>query len=175
MKPLNLPRRAAGASRAEFAYNRVVKLDDLDRAVLAALQENGRMALSEIARRTGVAPATVHERLAKLRRAGVVLGFFTRVNPAFLGYTVTALIHLRTELADQVERTIADLRAIPEVEEVHVVTGEYDLVVKMRARDTAHLQELLVNKVHRVTGFIRSATEVCLTSPLERFGPLIRP
>lgn len=157
-----------------LAYNQSVKLDDLDRAVLAALQENGRMALSEIARRTGVAPATVHERLAKLRRSGVVRGFFARVDPALLGYTVTALIHLRTELADQVERTIADLRAIPEVEEVHVVTGEYDLVVKVRARDTAHLQELLVTKVHRVAGFIRSATEVCLTSPLERYGPLIR-
>lgn len=131
------------------------------------------MALSEIARRANVAPATVHERLAKLRRSGVVQGFCVRLDAHALGYTVTALVHLRTELADEVERTVADLRAIPEVEEVHVVTGEYDLVVKVRARDTAHLQALLVNHVHRVTGFIRSATEICLTSPLERAGPII--
>ena len=129
------------------------------------------MALSEIARRSAVAPATVHERLAKLRRSGVVQGFCVRLDPRALGYTVTALVHLRTELADQVERTVADLRAIPEVEEVHVVSGEYDLVVKIRARDTSHLQDLLVTRVHRVAGFIRSATEVCLTSPLERTGP----
>jgi Lrp/AsnC family transcriptional regulator, regulator for asnA, asnC and gidA len=148
-----------------------MKLDELDRSIVVALQENGRMPLSEIARRTGVAPATVHERLAKLRRGGVVLGFSVRLDPHSLGYTVTALIHLRTELADRVERTVSDLRAIPEVEEVHVVSGEYDLVVKMRARDTNHLQELLVSKVHRVAGFIRSATEICLTSPLERSGP----
>ena len=133
------------------------------------------MPLSEIARRVGVAPATVHERLAKLRRSGVVEGFQVRVSAVALGYTVTALVHLRTELADQVERTVGDLRAIPEVEEVHVVTGEYDLVVKLRARDTGHLQELLVQKLHRVTGFIRSATEVCLTTPLERPGPLLQP
>ena len=150
-----------------------MKLDDIDRSILAFLQENGRMSLSEMARRAGVAPATVHERLAKLRRGGVVLGFAMRLNPAALGYTVTALIHLRTELADRVERTVSDLRAIPEVEEVHVVTGEYDLVVKLRARDTAHLQELLVTRLHRVAGFIRSATEICLTSPLERSGPLL--
>jgi DNA-binding Lrp family transcriptional regulator len=148
-----------------------MKVDELDRAIILALQENGRMALSEIARRAGVAPATVHERLAKLRRSGVVQGFGVRLDPRALGYTVTALIHLRTELADRVERTVADLRAIPEVEEVHVVSGEYDLVVKIRARDTSHLQELLVTRVHRVAGFIRSATEVCLTSPLERGGP----
>jgi DNA-binding Lrp family transcriptional regulator len=122
-----------------------------------------------------VAPATVHERLAKLRRGGVVEGFYVRLRAESLGYTVTALVHLRTELAHQVGRTIEDLRAIPEVEEVHVVTGEYDLVVKLRARDTAHLQELLVQKLHRVTGFIRSSTEVCLTSPLERPGPLLQP
>jgi DNA-binding Lrp family transcriptional regulator len=148
-----------------------MKLDELDRSIILALQENGRMALSEIARRSGVAPATVHERLAKLRRSGVVQGFSVRLDPRALGYTVTALIHLRTELADRVERTVGDLRAIPEVEEVHVVSGEYDLVVKIRARDTSHLQELLVTRVHRVAGFIRSATEVCLTSPLERSGP----
>jgi Lrp/AsnC family transcriptional regulator for asnA, asnC and gidA len=150
-----------------------MKLDGVDRCILNALQENGRMPLSEIARRANVAPATIHERLVKLRRSGLVTGFSVRLNQSLLGYTVTALIHLRTELADQVERTVADLRAIPEVEEVHVVTGEYDLVVKMRARDTNHLQQLLVNKVHRVTGFIRSATEICLTSPLERSGPQI--
>jgi Lrp/AsnC family transcriptional regulator for asnA, asnC and gidA len=148
-----------------------MKLDELDHSIVMALQENGRMPLSEIARRTGVAPATVHERLAKLRRGGVVLGFAVRLDSRVLGYTVTALIHLRTELAEKVEKTVADLRAIPEVEEVHVVSGEYDLVVKMRAKDTAHLQELLVTKVHRVAGFIRSATEICLTSPLERTGP----
>ena len=148
-----------------------MKLDELDRSIILALQENGRMALSEIARRAGVAPATVHERLAKLRRSGVVQGFSVRLDARALGLTVTALVRLRTELADQVERTVADLRAIPEVEEVHVVSGEYDLVVKIRARDTSHLQELLVTRVHRVAGFIRSATEVCLTSPLERTGP----
>jgi Lrp/AsnC family transcriptional regulator, regulator for asnA, asnC and gidA len=148
-----------------------MKLDELDRSIILALQDNGRMALSEIARRASVAPATVHERLAKLRRSGVVQGFSVKLDSHSLGYTVTALIHLRTELADQVERTVGDLRAIPEVEEVHVVSGEYDLVVKIRARDTSHLQELLVTRVHRVAGFIRSATEVCLTSPLERTGP----
>jgi len=123
--------------------------------------------------RASVAPATVHERLAKLRRSGVVQGFSVRLNAGVLGYTVTALIHLRTGLAEQVERTVADLRAIPEVEEVHVVTGEYDLAVKVRARDTAHLQDLLVGRIHRVAGFIRSATEVCLTTPLERSGPMV--
>ncbi len=152
-----------------------MKLDALDNKILAALQENGRMALSAIAERAGVAPATVHERLNKLRAAGVVKGFAVRVDPQALGYTVTALVHVRVDLAAGLDKTVRELAAIPEVEEVHLITGEYDLVVKVRARNTMHLQELLLGRLHKVAGFVRSATEVCLTSPLERLGPLIKP
>ncbi|HPW54439.1 MAG: Lrp/AsnC family transcriptional regulator [Thermoanaerobaculaceae bacterium] len=152
-----------------------MSLDIIDTCILSSLQENGRMPLSEIARRAGVAPATVHERLAKLRKSGIVRGFCVRLDPRLLGYTVTALIHLRTGLAAEVGKTIEGLSAIPEVEEVHVVTGEYDLVIKVRACDTEHLQQLLVRRIHKVTGIARSATEVCMTSPLERLGPLVSP
>jgi len=148
-----------------------MKLDSIDRCLLAALMEDGRMALSEIARRAGVAPATIHERLAKLRRIGVIQKFTARLNARALGYTVTALVHLRTDLAENVERTVSELQAIPEVEEIHVTTGEYDLWLKVRARDSAHLQELLIQHIHRVTGFVRSSTEICLTTPLERSAP----
>lgn len=132
------------------------------------------MSLSAIAEKAGVAPATVHERLAKLRAAGVVKGFYTRIDPAALGYTVTAFVHVRVDLTAGLEKIVEQLTAIPEVEEVHLITGEFDLIVKVRARDTVHLQELLLNDLHKVPGFVRSATEVCLTSPLERLGPLVR-
>ncbi|MEW6366859.1 MAG: Lrp/AsnC family transcriptional regulator [Acidobacteriota bacterium] len=150
-----------------------VRVDEIDRLILTALIEDGRMPYAEIAQRVGVATATVHERVTKLRRNGIIEKFSILVNPRLLGYTVTAIVHLRTELAENVEKTVADLRAIPEVEEIHVVTGEYDLWVKVRARDTGHLQELLINHIHRVTGFVRSATEVCLTTPLERTAPAL--
>lgn len=149
------------------------RLDDVDICILASLQQDGRMPFNEIARRARVAPATILDRVAKLRRAGIISGYALRLGARALGYTVTALIHLRTELHENVERTVADLKAIPEVEEVHVVTGEYDLWIKVRARDSEHLQELLINQIHRVHGFVRSATEVCLTSPLERLGPIL--
>ncbi len=129
------------------------------------------MSLTAIAGRVNAAPATVHERLAKLRRSGILVAFSVRLDAAKLGYSVTALVHLTIELANDLEKTLEELKSIPEVEEIHVVTGEYDLVVKLRARDSAHLQELLVTRVHRVTGFKRSATEICLTTPLERSGP----
>jgi len=151
-----------------------MSLDALDKKILACLQENGRMALSAIAERAGVAPATVHERLKRLRAAGVVKGFTVLLDPIALGYSVTALVHVRVELAGAgVESTVNALAKIPEVEEVHLITGEYDLVVKVRARDTVHLQEVLLQKLHKVPGFVRSATEVCMTSPLERIGPRI--
>ncbi|HPS80157.1 MAG TPA: AsnC family transcriptional regulator, partial [Thermoanaerobaculaceae bacterium] len=88
-----------------------MSLDTVDTCIISSLQENGRMPLSEIARRAGVAPATVHERLAKLRKSGIVQGFLVRLNPQMLGYTVTALIHLRTGLAAEVGKTVEGLNA----------------------------------------------------------------
>ena len=85
------------------------------------------------------------------------------------------IVQVRVDLAAGLDKTVNELAAIPEVEEVHLITGEYDLVVKVRARDTVHLQELLLTRLHKVPGFVRSATEVCLTSPLERHGPLVKP
>ncbi|MEW5807336.1 MAG: Lrp/AsnC family transcriptional regulator [Acidobacteriota bacterium] len=159
-------KNAPGNMQLEF-----IRLDKIDRCLMAALLEDGRMPLSEIAQRARAAPATIHERLAKLRRIGIIKGFSARLNARALGYTVTALVHLRTNLAKNVGQTVSELQAIPEVEEIHVITGEYDLWVKVRARDTAHLQELLIKRIHRVTGFVRSATEICLTTPLERSAP----
>jgi Lrp/AsnC family transcriptional regulator for asnA, asnC and gidA len=149
-----------------------MRLDAVDRKILTALQENGRMSLSEIARRAGVAPATAHERLKKLRRANIVQGFSVDLNYSALGYNLTAFVRLRTKFLEDVNKTINDLRAVPEVEEVHIVTGDYDLLLKVRARDPMDLQQVLTS-MHGATGFIRSATEVCLSSPLERAGPTI--
>jgi len=148
-----------------------VEFDALDLAILRMLHDNARVSLSRVAESQGVALATVHRRILRLRSEGVVQGFVSRVDPKRLGFVVTAFVRLRVADRDDVRAGFETLNSIPEVEEVHVITGGYDVLVKVRSRDTGHLRNLLA-RIHRAMGAERSSTEVCLESPLERFAPL---
>lgn len=148
-----------------------MEFDALDLAILRMLHDNARVSLSRVAESQGVALATVHRRIQRLRAEGVVQGFATRIDPKLLGYAVTAFVRLRAADRDDVRAGFQTLNSIPEVEEVHVITGGYDVLIKVRSRDTGHLRNLLA-RIHRAMGAERSSTEVCLESPLERFAPL---
>lgn len=145
--------------------------DEIDLSILRSFQENGRASLTTIAKRLGMALATVHRRVLRLRAAGVIKGFFARIDPQLLGYGVTAFVRLRAGDRHDLESRLAGLESFPEVEEVHLITGAYDVLIKLRAKDPAHLRQVLAD-IHLATGTRRATTEVCLASPLERCAPL---
>lgn len=147
-----------------------VKLDALDLTILEMLEQDGRLSYQELANHAGVSRVTVHERIRRLTQRGVIEGFRARLNPAALGYRVTAVVGLMAVQGAAAYRTIEDLKNIPEVEEVHVVTGRYDYLVKIRARDNQDLERILLTKIDQVYGFQRAETMVVLSSPVERGG-----
>jgi Lrp/AsnC family transcriptional regulator for asnA, asnC and gidA len=144
--------------------------DSLDFEILKLLQKDGRAPFLEIARTLKVAGGTVRERIARLRERGILRGFSADIDFRKMGWDVTALVGLRTELADKIYRTIEELRKIAEIEEIHVVTGDFDIIVKVRAKNPLHLQEILLEKIDRVFGFHRSTTMILLSSPVEKIG-----
>lgn len=144
-----------------------MRLDDTDRAILGALQQDARLPLAEVARRTSLSLATVHRKLQRLQRWGVVRGFWVALDPVKVGLAITAFVRLRLRYKENMERDYALVAQMPEVEEIHVVAGDYDLLVKLRGRDNAHVLEL-VQRIYGIMGFLRSNTEICLASPLER-------
>ncbi|MCL6639158.1 MAG: Lrp/AsnC family transcriptional regulator [Firmicutes bacterium] len=149
-------------------------LDAIDLAILETFQENARTSYQEIANNLGVSRVTVYERVRKLTESGVIEGYHVRVNARRVGYPVTAMVGLITVQGNEAYRTIEDLRRLHEVEEVHVVTGRYDYLVKVRARDNEDLQCILLNKIDQVYGFQRAETMVVLSSPVEKCGLDIR-
>ncbi len=152
---------------------KIDKLDDLDLTILKMLEQDARLPYQELANHTGVSRVTIHERVRRLIQRGVISGFHTRLNPASLGYRVTAIVGLMAIQGAASYQTIEDLKNIPEIEEVHVVTGRYDYLIKIRARDNEDLERILLTKIDQVYGFQRAETMVVLSSPVDRCGLMV--
>ena len=145
-------------------------LDAVDLAIMKALQENARSSYQDIAVQVGVSRVTVHERIRKLMEGGIIEGFHARLNARKIGYPVTAIVGLITVQGSEAFRTIEDLQQLDEVEEILVVAGRYDYLVKVRAQDNEDLQRILLTKIDQVYGFQRAETMMVLSSPVEKCG-----
>jgi Lrp/AsnC family leucine-responsive transcriptional regulator len=142
-------------------------IDDTDRAILAILQENARTSNAEIARRVGLAPSAIFQRIRKLEDQGVVAGYTTVVNPRSLGYGLVAFVMLKTGDHAQHVDTTGLLCAIPEVQEVHRVVGEDCFFVKVRVRDTEHLGSLLEDRIQRIPSVASTRTTIVVKTAKE--------
>jgi Lrp/AsnC family transcriptional regulator, leucine-responsive regulatory protein len=143
-------------------------IDEIDRAILALLQENARMTQTEVARAVGLAPSAVLERMRKLESRGAIRGYVALVDPHVLDQRMLAFVAVRTSAVGDDERRVAErLAAIPEVLEVHFVAGDDCLLLKMRARDAEHVGDLLRNHVGTVAGVRSTRTTIVLGSVKE--------
>ena len=148
------------------------KIDELDSRLIAELRAHPRLGLLEISRRLGVARGTVQARLAKLEQRGVITGYGPEVDPHELGHSIEAFVML--ELAqDRLAEAIEALEATPEVLESDAVSGPQDLICRIAARDTEHLQEI-VNRLLATDAIRHSTSYVVLSRPIRpRVQPLV--
>lgn len=135
--------------------------DGIDIKILNILQEDGKISNADLARRLGMAPSGVLERVRKLESRGVILGFSVRLNPKALGLALSTFIQVKT--TDSVGRTDIghQLADIPEVQEVHWIAGEYNYLVKARISGTDTLG-LLMKKFGEIPGVQDSRTTLVL-------------
>ncbi|QDX41628.1 Lrp/AsnC family transcriptional regulator [Salarchaeum sp. JOR-1] len=136
-------------------------LDDTDRAILQALQEDARVPFSEIARRIDMSSATVHDRVKRMEEEGVIRGYHADVDPEAIGYGLSAIVGLRVEQGRE-DEALDLLKSIDGVQEITLTTGEWDIVMRVYAPDTAKLRELMFDRIAQVEGFARSQTMVVL-------------
>jgi DNA-binding Lrp family transcriptional regulator len=156
-------------------YNLVgAKVDDLDAGLIGLLTEEPRIGVLEASRRLGVARGTVQARLDRMGEQGVITGYGPDVDPAALGYGVTAFITLEIRQARGHDPVAAGLAAIPEILEVHTITGAGDMLCRVVARTNADLQRV-VDAIVEVNGVVRTATVIALDAPVRyRVLPLVR-
>jgi DNA-binding Lrp family transcriptional regulator len=107
------------------------------------------------------APA-VGERLARLERMGVIQGYTVAVDWALLGYPVVVYLPVVATAGADLGQLILTLGQQPEVEQISVVSGAHDLMVRLRVRDHAHLSEILLNRIWQIPGVQRTETLISL-------------
>jgi DNA-binding Lrp family transcriptional regulator len=150
-----------------------MSIDALDAALLRLFAEHPRVGVLEASRRLGVARGTVQARLSRLERTGAVRGWGPDVDPAHVGFPVSAFVTLEIRQGGGHDPIGEHLAAIPEVIEAHTVTGPGDLWVRVVARSNADLQRVL-DQVVAHPGIERSATMISLSSQIEpRMLPLV--
>ena len=143
-------------------------IDNIDIKILAELMKDAKTPYTEIAERVFVSGGTVHVRMKKLEKLGVVRGASLSVNFAQLGYDITAFIGIYLERSSMFEEVAQKLEHIPEVLNINYTTGEYSMFIRIICRDTAHLREVLHEKIQSVPGIFRTETMISLQERLHR-------
>ncbi|NJQ01803.1 Lrp/AsnC family transcriptional regulator [Streptomyces zingiberis] len=148
-------------------------IDALDGRLLELLAQEPRIGVLEASRRLGVARGTAQARLDRLRAGGVIRGFGPDVDPAALGYPVTAFATLEIKQGQGAD-VRAHLAGVPEVLELHTITGEGDMLCRLVARSNADLQRV-IDLVVGFSGIVRAATAIVMENPVPlRIVPLVR-
>jgi DNA-binding Lrp family transcriptional regulator len=149
-----------------------VSVDGLDGRLIALLAAEPRIGVLEMSRRLGVARGTVQARLDRMRAGGVIQGFGPQVDPAALGYPVTAFATLEI-VQGQGTDVRAHLASVPEVLELHTITGRGDMLCRIVARSNADLQRV-IDRVVGFEGITRASTTIALENPVPyRTLPLV--
>jgi Lrp/AsnC family leucine-responsive transcriptional regulator len=139
--------------------------DEINRDLLAELQDDARLSLAELGRRVGLSPPAVAERLSRLEREGVIAGYRAQIDPAAAGYPLTAVVRVRP--APRQLAKVADVaRATPEVVECHRITGEDCFFLKAHVRSVEHLEEV----IDRFTPYGQTTTSIVQSSPVPARG-----
>lgn len=148
-------------------------IDQLDARLIAVLAEEPKLGVLECSRRLGVARGTVQARLDRLAARGVITGFGPDVDPAALGYDVTAFVTLQIRQISGHVPVADQLAAIPEVLEVHTITGGDDMHCRVVARSNTDLQRV-IDLIVEVHGVVRTSTVIALDTPVPyRVLPLV--
>ncbi|HEX2445710.1 MAG TPA: Lrp/AsnC family transcriptional regulator [Vicinamibacterales bacterium] len=142
-------------------------IDETDAKILNLLQANARIPQVEIAREVGLAPSAILERIRKLEARGVVQGYAALLDPRALGQGMLAFVAVRSAEPPGDDHVARALASVPEVLEVHHVAGEDCYLVKLRARDAAHVGELLRTRIGGITGVTSTRTTIVLETVKE--------
>lgn len=123
--------------------------DEKDFAIIEELRKNSHLSEQKIAKKTGIPMTTVHNRVRKLREAGVIEAYTIRLNYAKIGRPVTAYVQLKCIQGADQRDLLLQIAKIPHVQEAAMVTGEFDLMFKARVESMEELNKIVVQGLRK--------------------------
>lgn len=142
------------------------KLDVTDITLIKALRADGRASTTQLARITGFARGTIQNRLKRLQQLGVIKGWGPELDERATDFPVIAFTSMAIRQGAH-EAVIQTLKSIPEVLEVHVITGGVDLLARLALRSNDHLHEVIQGLL-ATPGIARAETQLVLHSPVRK-------
>lgn len=121
------------------------KLDRIDHQILEILQKDGHIAISELASRVNLSTTPCSERVKRLERDGIIMGYYARLNPQLVDRNLLVFLEIKlsAKSGDVFDQVARDLVEIPEVLECHLISGEFDYLVKARLKEMTAYRRLL--------------------------------
>jgi Lrp/AsnC family leucine-responsive transcriptional regulator len=144
-----------------------IRLDDLDRKILTRLMEDGRITWAQLAAEVGLSAPSVTERVRKLEKLGVIEGYAALVNPEVVGCGMLAFVAVELTDPNHHAEMLREAQATPEIQEYHIVAGDYDYLLKLRCRDSRELERLLRETVRSIAGVARTNSTIVMLTPKE--------
>jgi Lrp/AsnC family transcriptional regulator, leucine-responsive regulatory protein len=148
-------------------------IDDIDRKLLNILQEDARISNAELARRVGMAPSGILERVKKLEERGLIRGYQARLDSKKLGSGLVAFAFVKSDERVGGIESAESLAAIPEVQEVHHIAGEDCYLIKIRVADVEALGRLLREKVGVIPSIRSTRTTIVMETVKESATVLV--
>ena len=143
--------------------------DRFDRAILSELAEEGRMSITELARRIGLSKSPTQTRLRRLEETGAILGYRAILDPIRLGLDHVAFVEVK--MLDTSEKSLAAFNAavarIPEIEQAHLIAGNFDYLLKVRTSGMRSYRRVLADKISTLPGVSATSTYVAMEAVKE--------
>lgn len=144
-------------------------LDSFDRKILAVVASEGRISVTELAGRIGLSKSPTQTRLKRLEDSGIIKGYRAMLDPIQMGREHVAFVEVR--LSDTREAALsafnAAVRAIPEVEQAHLIAGNFDYLLKVRVRDMSSYRKVLAEKLSTLPHVSSTSTYVAMQAVKE--------
>ena len=149
-----------------------MKFDKLDQQILQMIGEDARVPFLEVARVCNVSGAAIHQRIQKLTAAGVLKRSQFVMDPEKIGYETCAYIGLNLKNPEEFDHVLEELKKIPEVTECHYTTGNFDMFIKIYARNNHHLLTIIHDQLQPL-GLSSSETLISFHTAFERPLPIM--
>ncbi len=145
-------------------------MDTIDRRIISALQQNGRIKLSELSEQVGLSPTPCARRVAMLEEAGVITGYSARVDQAQIGLAVTIFVavELERQSKDALQAFENAVSKFDQVMECYLMTGSRDILLRVVARDLTDFDRFLEEQLMRVPGIRNTRSSFTLRTMIKR-------
>ncbi|MDP9136828.1 MAG: Lrp/AsnC family transcriptional regulator [Pseudomonadota bacterium] len=141
-----------------------LKTDKIDNIILSELQRDCRLPVADVAARAGLSPSACHRRMKLLERRGAIAGYGANLNGQALGYSIEFFVEvsLTAQTEQAFERFESAVSRVPEILECHLMSGQFDYLLRIAAADAADYERIHRQRISRLPGIQRIQSSLAL-------------